>query len=92
MTVIEAKGARSKIAPAGFTLENAEFPIEVTNVMKTFFYEVRGGFAVFVGTMGGQVVHERGLSKKEMELYYKISLYEVCFGRNLLLDLQSSEL
>ena len=64
MAVIEAKGARSKIAAAGFTLENAEFPIEVTNVMKSLFYEVRGGFAAFVGTMGGQVVHERALCKK----------------------------
>ena len=77
MAVIEAKGARSKISQAGFALKDAEFPVEVADVMKSLFYEARGGFAVLVGAMSGYVVHERAISKKQIELYLKLTPIEV---------------
>ena len=57
MTVIEAESAGSEVAPAGLALENSEFPIEVTNEVKSLFYEQRFGFTVLVWAFCGSEVH-----------------------------------
>ena len=57
MPVIEAESAGGKVSLAGLALENSEFPIEVTNEMKTFFDEVRFGFTVLIWAFCGSEVH-----------------------------------
>lgn len=58
MAVVEPESPGCKIAFTGLALENAEFAIEVTNEMESFFNEERFGFAVLIWAFCGAVVHE----------------------------------
>ena len=57
MAIIESEGSGSKVALAGLALENSEFPVEVTNEMKSFFDEVRFAFTVLIWAFCGIEVH-----------------------------------
>ena len=57
MPVIEAESAGGKVSLAGLTLENSEFPVEMTNEMKSFFDEEWFGTTVLVWAFCGSEVH-----------------------------------
>ena len=57
MAIIESEGSGSKVALAGLALENSEFPVEMTNEMKSFFDEEWFGTTVLVWAFCGSEVH-----------------------------------
>jgi hypothetical protein len=51
LSIVEAKSSGSKVAPAGFALENAIFLIEMFYVMEPLFDEAAGAKTRTVGAI-----------------------------------------
>ena len=58
VAIVEPKCSGCKVALTALALENAEFAVEVTNEVETFFNEERFGFAVLIWAFCGAVVHD----------------------------------